>query len=76
MVFAPLFTKRRSFREARTNDRDWLFRLAFQVGHHLIAREALQVPPATAFPSSLPFLREPKNWGMASEKKLLTMGRL
>src|SRR2546426_1107028 len=53
VVFAPFFTERRPFSEPWTDDRDWLFRLAFQVGHHLIGSEVQQVSSAADFLSTL-----------------------
>ncbi|PYV23149.1 MAG: hypothetical protein DMG27_16440 [Acidobacteria bacterium] len=53
VVFAPFFTERSPFSEPWTDDRDWLFRLAFQVGHHLIGSEVQQVSSAADFLSTL-----------------------
>ena len=53
VVFAPFFTERKPFSEPWTDDRDWLFRLAFQVGHHLIGSEVQQVSAAVDFLSTL-----------------------
>ena len=54
MVYAPFFTRRRAFSEPWTNDRSWLFRLAYQTGHHLIGSEAQQVLAAREYLASLP----------------------
>ena len=54
VVFAPFFTERRAFSEPWTDDRAWLFRLAYQVGHHLIGSEVQQVSSAADFLASLP----------------------
>ncbi|MCX6622637.1 MAG: dienelactone hydrolase family protein, partial [Acidobacteria bacterium] len=49
VVFAPFFTQRRAFSEPWTNDRSWLFRLAYQTGHHLLGSEVQQVGAAAEF---------------------------
>jgi dienelactone hydrolase len=54
VVFTPFFIERRPFSEPWTDDRDWLFRLGFQVGHHLIGSEVQQVSSAVDFLSTLP----------------------
>src|SRR3989442_87886 len=54
VVFAPFFTERRAFSEPWTDDRSWLFRLAYQTGHHLIGSETQQVSSAGDFLKSLP----------------------
>ncbi len=54
VVFAPFFTERRAFSEPWTDDRAWLFRLAYQVGHHLIGSEVQQVSSAFDFLRTLP----------------------
>ena len=56
VVFAPFFTQRRAFSEPWTNDRSWLFRLAYLVERHPIGSEALQVSSAAQFLSSLPIV--------------------
>jgi dienelactone hydrolase len=56
VVFAPFFAQRRAFSEPWTNDRSWLFRLAFLVGRHLIGSEVLQVSSAAQFLASLPLV--------------------
>jgi len=38
VVLVPFFTQRRAFSQPWTEDRDWLVRLAYQVGRHLIGR--------------------------------------
>lgn len=54
IVFAPFFIQRRAFGQPWTEDRDWLVRLAYQVGRHLIGSEIQQVSSAVDFLSSLP----------------------
>lgn len=54
VVFAPFFTQRRTFSEPWTDDRSWLFRLAYQTGHHLIGSEAQQISSAYDFLTTLP----------------------
>ena len=54
VVYAPFFTERRAFSEPWTDDRSWLFRLAYQTGHHLTGSEAQQVAAARAYLASLP----------------------
>lgn len=54
VVFAPFFTQRRAFSIPWTNDRSWLFRLAWQTGHHLIGSEVQQVSGAFDYISKLP----------------------
>ncbi|HZT33225.1 MAG TPA: prolyl oligopeptidase family serine peptidase [Bryobacteraceae bacterium] len=54
VVFAPFFTQRRAFSEPWTDDRAWLFRLAYQVGHHLVGSEVRQVSAARDFLATLP----------------------
>jgi dienelactone hydrolase len=54
VVFAPFFTERKPFSEPWSDDRDWLFRQAFQVGHHLLGSEVQQVSSAVDFLSTLP----------------------
>ena len=54
VVFVPFFTQRRTFSLPWTEDRDWLVRLGYQVGRHLIGAEVQQVSSAVDFLSSLP----------------------
>lgn len=54
VVFAPFFTQRRTFSEPWTEDRSWLFRLAYQTGHHPIGSEVQQVSSAYDFLATLP----------------------
>ncbi len=54
VVYAPFFTQRRAFSEPWSNDRSWLFRLAYQTGHHLIGSEVQQVLAAREYLASLP----------------------
>jgi dienelactone hydrolase len=54
VVFTPFFTQRRAFSEPWTDDRSWLFRLAYQTGHHLIGSEVQQISSAYDFLKSLP----------------------
>ncbi len=49
IVFAPFFTQRRTFSLPWTEDRDWLVRLGYQVGRHLIGSEVQQVSSAIDF---------------------------
>jgi dienelactone hydrolase len=60
IVYAPFFTERRAFSEPWTNDRSWLFRLAYQTGHHLIGSEAQQVVAAREYLESLPSVDKSK----------------
>jgi hypothetical protein len=46
VVFAPFFTERRTFSNPWLEDRQWLVRLAYQTGRHLIGSEVLQVVAA------------------------------
>ncbi|MBM3795933.1 MAG: hypothetical protein FJW31_18175, partial [Acidobacteria bacterium] len=43
LVYLPLFTQRRAFSQPWLEDRQWLMRLAYQTGRHLIGVEAQQV---------------------------------
>lgn len=54
VVFAPFFTQRRAFSEPWTDDRSWLFRLAYQTGHHLLGSEVQQISSAYEYLKSLP----------------------
>ena len=49
VVLVPFFTQRRAFSQPWTEDRDWLVRLAYQVGRHLIGSEVQQVSSAVDF---------------------------
>jgi dienelactone hydrolase len=42
VVFAPFFTERRTFSNPWLEDRQWLVRLAYQTGRHVIGSEALR----------------------------------
>jgi dienelactone hydrolase len=53
VVFVPFFTQRRTFSLPWTEDRNWLVRLGYQVGRHLIGAEVQQVSSAVDFLSSL-----------------------
>ena len=53
VVYAPFFTERRAFSEPWTDDRNWLFRLGYQTGHHLLGSEAQQVAAAREYLESL-----------------------
>lgn len=54
IVFVPFFTQRRTFSLPWTEDRDWLVRLAYQVGRHPIGSEVQQVSSAVDFLRTLP----------------------
>ena len=54
VVFAPLFTERRKFSQPWLDDREWLFRLAYQTGRHIIGTEVQQVISAVDMLSALP----------------------
>jgi dienelactone hydrolase len=54
IVFVPFFTQRRTFSLPWTEDRDWLVRLGYQVGRHLIGSEVQQVSSAVDFLGTLP----------------------
>ncbi len=56
VVFSPFFTQRRAFSEPWTDDRSWLFRLAYQTGHHPIGSEVQQISSAYDFLKSLPLV--------------------
>jgi dienelactone hydrolase len=64
IVFAPFFTQRRTFSLPWTEDRDWLVRLGYQVGRHLIGAEVQQVSSAVDFLRSLPRV-DPERIGVA-----------
>lgn len=53
VVYSPFFTQRRVFSQPWINDRSWLFRLAYQTGHHLIGSEVQQVLAAREYLASL-----------------------
>ncbi|MCC6585829.1 MAG: acetylxylan esterase [Bryobacterales bacterium] len=53
IVFVPFFTQRRTFSQPWAEDRDWLVRLGYQVGRHLIGAEVQQVSSAIDFLSEL-----------------------
>ena len=52
VVYVPFFTQRRTFSLPWTEDRDWLVRLGYQVGRHLIGAEVQQVSSAVDYLSS------------------------
>jgi len=54
IVFTPFFIQRRTFSLPWTEDRDWLVRLGYQVGRHLIGSEVQQVSSAVDFLRTLP----------------------
>ena len=60
VVYAPFFTERRAFSEPWSNDRSWLFRLAYQTGHHLLGSEVQQVAAAREYLESLPSVERAK----------------
>lgn len=60
VVYAPFFTQRRAFSEPWSNDRSWLFRLAYQTGHHLLGSEVQQVAAAREYLESLPSVERSK----------------
>lgn len=43
VVYMPLFTQRRAFSQPWLEDRQWLMRLAYQTGRHIIGAEVQQV---------------------------------
>ncbi len=49
VVLVPFLTQRRAFSQPWTGDREWLVRLAYQVGRHLIGSEVQQVSSAVDF---------------------------
>ncbi|HWB97389.1 MAG TPA: dienelactone hydrolase family protein [Bryobacteraceae bacterium] len=53
VVLVPFFIQRRAFSQPWTEDRDWLVRLAYQVGRHLIGSEVQQVSSAVDFLATL-----------------------
>jgi dienelactone hydrolase len=66
VVFAPFFVERRTFCQPWTEDRNWLFRLGYQVGRHLIGSEAQQVSSAVTMLSAQSQV-DPKRIGVAGE---------
>jgi dienelactone hydrolase len=60
VVYAPFFTERRAFSEPWSNDRSWLFRLAYQTGHHLLGSEVQQVIAAREYLETLPSVNAAK----------------
>jgi dienelactone hydrolase len=52
VIFAPFFVERRTFCQPWTEDRNWLFRLGYQVGQHLIGSEVQQVLSAVTMLSA------------------------
>jgi dienelactone hydrolase len=54
VVLVPFFTQRRTFSQPWLEDRAWLVRLAYQVGHHLIGSEVQQISSAVDFLGKLP----------------------
>jgi len=49
VTFAPVFVRRRSFGQVWLEDRQWLMRLAYQTGRHIIGSEVLQASSAADF---------------------------
>jgi dienelactone hydrolase len=43
IVFVPFFTQRRAFSQVWLEDRQWLMRLAYQTGRHIIGSEVQQI---------------------------------
>ena len=54
VVFAPFFIQRRTFSQPWSDDRAWLFRLAYLSGRHIIGSEVQQITSAIDFLSTLP----------------------
>jgi dienelactone hydrolase len=55
VTFAPIFPLRRQFAQPwLANDREWLMRLGYQTGRHVIGSEVLQVLSAVEFLLTLP----------------------
>ncbi|MBM3736722.1 MAG: hypothetical protein FJW39_13150 [Acidobacteria bacterium] len=54
VVFMPLFTPRRAFSQVWLEDRDWLKRIGYQTGHHIVGSEVQQVIAAADWLRSLP----------------------
>ena len=54
VVFVPLFTQRRAFSQVWLEDRDWLKRLAYQTGRHIVGSEVQQVLAAADWMRTLP----------------------
>jgi dienelactone hydrolase len=54
VVFVPLFTPRRTFSQVWLEDRDWLKRLAYQTGRHIVGSEVQQVIAAADWLRTLP----------------------
>jgi len=54
VVYVPFFVQRRAFSLPWTDDRNWLVRLGYQVGRHLIGSEVQQVSSAVDYLSMLP----------------------
>ena len=64
VVLVPFFTQRRTFSQPWTEDRDWLVRLAYQAGRHLIGSEVQQISSAVDFLGKLPRV-DPERIGVA-----------
>lgn len=54
VVFVPFFTQRRAFGQVWLEDRQWLMRLAYQTGRHVIGSEVQQVLAAADWLRSRP----------------------
>ncbi len=54
VVFAPFLVQRRTFCQPWLEDRQWLMRLAYQTGRHLIGGEVLQVLNVGQYLAGLP----------------------
>jgi dienelactone hydrolase len=66
IVYAPIFVERGKFGQPWLEDRQWLMRLAYQTGRHIVGAEVLQVLSAADFLSSLPNV-DPKRIVLAGD---------
>jgi dienelactone hydrolase len=54
VVFTPFFTQRRAFSEPWLEDRQWLMRLGYQTGRHIVGAELMQIGSIVDFLMSMP----------------------
>ncbi len=66
VVYAPIFVQRRKFAQPWLEDRQWLMRLAYQTGRHIIGAEVQQVLSAADFLASLANV-DPKHVSLLGE---------
>lgn len=63
VVYLPLFTGRRAFSQPWLEDRQWLMRLAYQTGRHIIGSEVQQVILARQWLAQWPDVASVSVWG-------------